>query len=222
MGSGLWSLRDPNCQGGGLSWPVGPPPRPQCWAPTQPISLLSQIRLHVQQFLPRGSLGQGCPAEVPTSGSHWLEGRWKSARVPTGRGSCCGDGGPVGVGGLSEEPREVGNRVLGTGVGVLESHQGIGHCWHISPQKGQAGAWAASKPGNTRIFGGRGEVRVDEAKEEGADRGHSGLVWAPYGEGLSPPEALGRQPWEHTHSLTSVRLPGSLVRPLGPQDTPGH
>ena len=135
MGSGLRSLRDPNCQGGGLSWPVGPPPRPQCWAPTQPISLLSQIRLHVQQFLPRGSLGQGCPAEVPTSGSHWLEGRWKSARVPTGRGSCCGDGGPVGVGGLSEEPREVGKRVLGTGVGVLESHQGIGHCWHISPQK---------------------------------------------------------------------------------------
>lgn len=39
-------------------------------------------------------------------------------------------GGPIG------EPREVGNGVLGTGVGVLESsHQGVGHCSHISPQK---------------------------------------------------------------------------------------
>lgn len=113
--------------------------------------------------------------------------------------------------------------MLGPGVGVLESpHQGVGYCWHISPQKGQAGAWAASKPGNTRIFGGRGEVRVGKAKEEGAHRGHSGLVWALYGEGISPLEAPDRQPWGQMHSLTSARLTGSSVRTLGSQDTPGH
>lgn len=27
---------------------------------------------------------------------------------------------------------------------------------------------------------------MGKAKEEGAHRGHSGLVWAPYGEGLAP------------------------------------
>ena len=130
----------------------------------------------------------------------------------------CGGGG-----GLSEEPREVGNGVLGTGVGVLESsHQGVGHCSHISPQKGQAGAWAASKPGNTRIFGERGEVKVGEAKEGEEPTEDPELVWACYGEGLLPPEAPDRQPWGQMDSLTSAQLPGSLVRPLGPRDAPGH
>lgn len=60
---------------------------------------------------------------------------------------------------------------------------------------------------------------MGKAKEEGAHRGHSGLVWAPYGEGLSPPEAPDRQPWGQMHSLTSARLTGSSVRTLGSLDT---
>lgn len=72
------------------------------------------------------------------------------------------------------------------------------------------------------MFGERGEVRVGEAKEGEEPTEDSGLVWARYGEGLSPPEAPDRQPWGQMDSLTSAQLPGSLVRPLGPQDTPGH